>query len=228
MARRRGLSGIALTDHDTMDGYSELAKLWPPDLHLIPGCERTLHDGSHIIGLFIQTMPAANTLREVIEDIHAQGGLVYLPHPFREYSGVLGGAAKHSAADQVWAIEQADIIEIYNRKCTADENQSAHELAVMHNKPFAAGSDAHRRHEIGFGVTVFRERFDAKQFETLEAWGLARREAARETAHRTATGIFSLRAALRAVLQIIGLLTLARSVRNAWRRSRQPLLERYL
>ncbi|MBK6765433.1 MAG: PHP domain-containing protein [bacterium] len=228
MARRRGLNGIALTDHDTMDGYHHLVKVWPAaEMHLIPGCERTLFDGSHIIGLFIQSMPAATTLREAITEIRAQGGLVYLPHPYREYSGVLGAAAQHSDEDRAWAVEHADIIEIYNRKCTAEENSRALELAKKYKKSFAAGSDAHRRHEIGFGVTLLRERFDTRQFETLEAWGLAQRDAARETAHRTPSGHFSLRVALRAILQMIGLLTLARSLRNSWRRSRQPLLERY-
>lgn len=228
MTRHRGLNGIALTDHDTMEGYFELAKIWPTnELQLIAGCERTLFDDTHVIGLFLDKTLTAITLRDVIKEIHDQGGLVYLPHPYREYSGVFGSAAKHSEEDRIWAVENADIIEIYNRKCTADENSRALVLANQYKKSFAGGSDAHRQHEIGFGCTVFRERLSKTNFETLEAYGLAEIEAQRETAHRNQTKMFNPRTAIRALLNGLGLLKPARTVRNHWRRKQQPTLVRY-
>ena len=152
MARRRGLSGIALTDHDTMDGFAELAKIWPHDeLQLIPGCERTLFDGAHVIGLFLSRNLTATTARDVIAEIRAQGGLVYLPHPYRAYSGLLGAGSQHSAEDQHWAIEAADLIEVFNRKCTPEENGLALELLNRYpRKAYAAASDGHYAHEIGY------------------------------------------------------------------------------
>lgn len=228
MTRRRGLSGIALTDHDTMAGVHELARIWPShELQLIPGCERTLFDDTHVIGLFLKENLSATTLRDVIKEIHEQGGIVYLPHPYREYSGIFGAEAQHSETDRAWAIENADIIEVYNRKCTAEENHRALELANQFNKCFAGGSDAHKPHEIGYGCTVFRERLSASQFETQEALGLAEANALRETAHRENAETFSPRAATSAILNSIGLLKPARAVRNHWRRNQQPTLVRY-
>ena|GEM_PF-647030 len=228
MTRRRGLSGIALTDHDTMDGYFALKQFWPSDeIELIPGCERTLFDKSHIIGLFLRETLRAETLRDVIAEIKAQGGLVYLPHPFREYSGVLGAAAQHSAEDRVWAVQNLDIIEIYNRKCTAEENRLAQKLADDYSKGFAGGSDAHRKHEIGYGCTVFGARLSPTEFQTLEALGLAEVAAAEQTAHREPNKKNGPRTIVRNLLKNSGLLKPARTLRNHWLSNQQPSLVRY-
>jgi hypothetical protein len=135
MARRRGLTGIALTDHDTMDGYDQLARIWPHDeLQLIPGCERTLEDGSHLIGLFIQHPLVASLIRDVISEIRDQGGLVYIPHPYRYYAGILGMASRIPEPDREWAVQQADFVEIFNRKCSPEENLLALELLSKYPK----------------------------------------------------------------------------------------------
>jgi len=227
MTRRRGLAGIALTDHDTMDGYVALRDMWPADMHLIPGCERTLFDGVHIIGLFLRETLRSETACDVIEEIHAQGGIVYLPHPFREYSGLLGAAAKHSPADQQWAAEHCDIIEVYNRKCTADENQRAREFCDQLGKNFAGGSDAHRALEIGYGVTEFAERLSPTAFTSLAAFGLAEEQAAAQTAHRDKHRKTGPRDLARTLLRNSGLLKPARALRNRWLEKQQPTLIQY-
>lgn len=227
MTRRRGLTGIALTDHDTIGGCAALQSIWPEDLHLIHGCERTLEDGSHIIGLFLSDVLRGSTLRDVVAEIRAQGGLIYLPHPYREYSGVLGAAAQHSEDDRAWIAAQADLIEIYNRKCTAAENARALALANELQKNFAGGSDAHRPHEIGFGVTEFAARLSPTEFTTHAALGLSEQAAALQTAHREVTPSTRPRDVVRNLLKDTGLLKPARSLRNRWLSRQQPSLIRY-
>ncbi len=59
LAVKKGLSAIALTDHDTVDGLEEAirhSKEKYPDFELVPGIEySTVRDGKdvHIVGLYI-------------------------------------------------------------------------------------------------------------------------------------------------------------------------------
>lgn len=57
MAREAGLSAIALTDHDTIDGVSELIEAAEgTDLHVIPGVEISCRRGDHkyhVLGYYI-------------------------------------------------------------------------------------------------------------------------------------------------------------------------------
>ena len=226
MAKRRGLQGLAITDHDTLDGFERVREMWPEDLHLIAGCERTLFDKSHAIGLFISRNLQSQTIRELIPEIHEQGGLVYMPHPFRAYSGLLGVGSKHSENDQQWALEQADIIEIFNRKCTAEENRLALELLNHLPKAFAAASDAHFAHEIGFACTEFSAPLSPQYFRPVAAFAPPPEIAAELSSFRNGN-ISPLRAKTRDTLKALRLLDPAKSARNYLRRHRQPRLQKY-
>src|SRR5262245_49809144 len=69
-ARAVGIDAIAITDHDTIEGalkVRELARQCGSDspLEVIVGEERTLSDGSHLIGLFLERPIKSNELSEV-------------------------------------------------------------------------------------------------------------------------------------------------------------------
>jgi predicted metal-dependent phosphoesterase TrpH len=227
MAKRRGLHGLALTDHDTMDGIERVREAWPhEELHLIAGCERTLFDGTHIIGLFLTHNLTAETARDVVAEIHGQGGLVYLPHPFRAYSGLLGTGSEHSESDREWAIEQSDIVEVFNRKCTAEENRLAIELLDRYPKAFAAASDAHYAHEIGWACTEFSAPLSPQYFRSVAAYAPPAALAAELSAFRNGP-VSPLRAAARDTLKTLNLLAPAKSLRNYFRRHRQPRWQKY-
>jgi predicted metal-dependent phosphoesterase TrpH len=151
-AERLGLTGIAITDHDTMDGAFEAQRL-TSSLEIIPGCEVTLADRSHLIGLYLQRMVQGKDLEEVILEIREQDGLVMIPHPFRAKSGLLCNGLW--ADEWRWAqiMSQADLIEIYNPGCSLRENQLAQKLVEHYQdsvKP-TASSDAHLLWRVGTG-----------------------------------------------------------------------------
>jgi predicted metal-dependent phosphoesterase TrpH len=228
VARRRGLAGIALTDHDTMEGVRRLQAIWPHDeLHLIPGCERTLTDGSHLIGLFLTEAPVSETPLEVIAEIRAQGGIVYLPHPYRAYSGLLGATSGFSEDEQKRVLEQCDIIEVYNSKCTVDENQRALKLIEQRSKAFAASSDAHFAHEIGTACTEYERPLSPASFVSVAAY--APPKSAAERLAKLRRGIESpARKQARRAADALGFLSALKSVRNGVRCHVNPALERYL
>jgi len=82
---------------------------------------------------------------EVIDRIHAQGGLVCLPHPYDEVRSSVG-----AIADQLCASGRVDAVEVFNAKAgTAEVNDRAAELARRHGLPGTAGSDAHDPDGVG-------------------------------------------------------------------------------
>jgi predicted metal-dependent phosphoesterase TrpH len=150
-AVRRGLAGLAVTDHNTLDGALQAAALVErrPErfrgLRIIPGEEVKTNEGE-IIGLFLsQSIPRGLTPEETIDRIRAQGGLVTIPHPFDRFRGSrLAETAIHRVARLV------DAIETFNARTTLPaDNARALALAQAHHLAATAGSDAHVAWEVG-------------------------------------------------------------------------------
>jgi predicted metal-dependent phosphoesterase TrpH len=136
-----GLDRIALTDHNTVAGALELARR-APSLAIVGEEAKTVE--GEVIGLFI-TRPLRPFLRpeEVLDQIHADGGITYLPHP-------LDRRRSHFRPERIVELaDRIDIIETYNAWCDASANQAAAQLASELGKVAATGSDAHSAHELG-------------------------------------------------------------------------------
>lgn len=143
-----GLSGVAITDHDTLEGALRLRDMNPP-FDVIVGCEFTLENGRHLIGLYLHAPIRATTLPETAAAIHAQGGVVVMPHPYRSSTGLLGESeSSHYVAE---CLPHIDLIEVFNAKSCYEENHKAMALARQWRKRATAGSDAHRAARIGSG-----------------------------------------------------------------------------
>lgn len=146
-AVRRGLSGVAVTDHGTVRGGLAVRRLSPPDFIAIPGAEVRTARGELLV-MFIEEEVRSRDLVEVIDEVRGAGGLVVLPHPFdwmrrlriREVEEVAG---------------KVDAIEVLNARCpSARANAMAWQLARRLSKPFTAGSDAHFAVELGRAQTI--------------------------------------------------------------------------
>ena len=146
-ARRVGLDGIAVTDHDTIRGGIETNRLQPADLLVIVGAE-IMTDQGEVVGLFLQEEIRERTLERVVEEIRSQGGLVVIPHPF----DTLRKSAFHISDGQA---SLTDAIEVFNSRCIfPSANTMAAEYARAHGLSSVAGSDAHYASEIGHAGIV--------------------------------------------------------------------------
>src|SRR3972149_6751568 len=86
--RRKGLTCVAVTDHNTIRGALAVREIAP--FTVIVG-EGTRSGGGEIIGLFRgEEVPAGLPAEETIERIRAQSGLVSLPHPLDRFRGGVG------------------------------------------------------------------------------------------------------------------------------------------
>lgn len=136
-AMRKGLNGIAITDHGTIRGGAEARELNDdPQFVVIVGSEIATEAGD-IIGLFLEHEVESGDSLNVIDEIHRQGGVAVLPHPRR----------RHRLNEEI--LRSVDIIECFNSRASKASNRDAGKLAEEYGKPVVCGSDAHRCSEIG-------------------------------------------------------------------------------
>jgi predicted metal-dependent phosphoesterase TrpH len=146
-AKLRGLSALAITDHNTIEGALAVRSLGV--IRVIVGEEISTPEGE-LIGLFLnKTIPPQPSLEEAIQAIRAQRGVVYAPHPCDRVRGSAMGA------DALTRIApDLDIVECLNARVTwRADNAKAHALATELGISCAAGSDAHQGPEIGHAYT---------------------------------------------------------------------------
>ncbi len=161
-ARQRGLGAIAVTDHNEISGALD-ARAKADGVKVIVGEEVKTADQGEVIGLFIEEkIPRGMTLQETIAEIHRQGGLVYVPHPFDRL---------HSVPDYehlVDVLDEVDAIEVFNpRVAIAEFNDEAVRFAAKYRVPAGAGSDAHVPQGLG-SVRIRMRDFDGPE-EFLES-----------------------------------------------------------
>jgi predicted metal-dependent phosphoesterase TrpH len=139
---RRGIHRVVITDHDELHAALRLRDRAPD--RVMAGEEVRTREGPDIIGIFLsERIPRGTPLRETCERIRAQGGLVYVPHPF-DVRRRGGGEHLDAVADLV------DVVEAHNARCWgAGVNEQGEAWARGRGKPLGAGSDAHSAGEIG-------------------------------------------------------------------------------
>jgi len=143
-AKKAGLDGVAVTDHDTLAGALKMAK--ETDFLIVPGMEVTSLDG-HVIGLNAQELiPRGLSADETVDKIHEAGGLAVACH--------LGGFFKESLGKHVTA--KFDAVEVMNSSAIpfSYATKRSEQIASRLDKPRVAGSDAHYAPEIGCAYTV--------------------------------------------------------------------------
>jgi hypothetical protein len=146
----RGLTGFALTDHNSVAGHAELAE-WQarsPDLVLVPGVEVSTREGHLLVYGVREVPPLRRPVAETVEWAFAHGGVPIPAHPFRLSHGV-GRAATESL--------QVPAIETVNGHNAPRANRRA--AAVAHARKLATtgGSDVHELTDLGRAFTEFPE-----------------------------------------------------------------------
>jgi predicted metal-dependent phosphoesterase TrpH len=141
---------VAITDHNTIAGALELraAASFP----VIVGQEIDTADGE-LIGLFLEELvPAGLPAVETARRIRAQGGLVYLQHPFYR---IVRGRMRAGAREELRGLRLIDIVEAANGgPLAAADNARALAWARACGLPHAASSDAREPAAIGTCVSA--------------------------------------------------------------------------
>ena len=145
---------MAITDHETMEAAFGLRRLRP--LEVIAGQEISTEQGE-LIGLFLESPVIRGLPCEVAAAaIKAQGGLVYLEHPYDTSRRSMQEEAIERLAEVI------DIVEVFNARSTQEANRKAEDLCAILDAAPGAGSDAHTLGEIG-SVYIEMEAFSTPQ-----------------------------------------------------------------
>jgi len=139
-----GIDVLCITDHGTVNGAAALVDRLP--CRVVVGEEQRTVAGE-VIGLFLtERLPWGLSPRAAAERIRAQGGLVYVPHPFDPTRHCL----REAELEALVAARLVDAVEVLNAKTPLSSlNDRAAAFAVEHGLPGGAGSDAHVPEAIG-------------------------------------------------------------------------------
>lgn len=155
-ARKKGLHGFALTDHNTSDGCRYLLEKGlmredgqPVDGFLIiPGAEITTAEGHLLcLGVMLPNGMKGTPAAEVCKIVHEMGGITIPPHPY----DLFRAGIRESVLDTL----DMDALEVFNAATTLKRyNQMALNYAQRRNLPMTSGSDAHHEAAIGTAYTI--------------------------------------------------------------------------
>jgi predicted metal-dependent phosphoesterase TrpH len=158
-AKKKQLDGIAVTDHDTVEGARRLAK--EQSILVIPGIEVSSRHG-HILGLNItEPIPPRLSIVETVERIRLLGGLAVIAHP----SVVI----KTGLGTRIDSASGIDAVEVINASALPFSLSTylSHRLALRLRLPETGGSDSHYPDEIGSAYTIIDA--DPNRDDVIEA-----------------------------------------------------------
>lgn len=161
-ANERGLTHLAVTDHDRIDGALRARDAAPDGLTVIIGQEVRTTTGD-LIALFVEK-PIRPGLApyEAAQAVREQGGVVGIAHPFDRFRAGAGRKGWEDELERV--IPLLDYVESWNaRLIVGDGNRRAAEFAKAHELPGLATSDAHTIMEVGVAYTILEGSIDSAE-----------------------------------------------------------------
>jgi predicted metal-dependent phosphoesterase TrpH len=156
-AIERGLTHVAVTNHNNVEGAiavrDKVAEMGLSDkLTVILGEEVSTADGE-VVGMFLtKTIPRGLSANETADEIHRQGGLVSIPHPFDPFRG---SHIKEGPLRNLAEVGKIDMIEVFNCRVTIQgHNDEAAEFAKRYDIPGIAASDSHSSFEVAMAFNA--------------------------------------------------------------------------
>ena len=133
-ALNKGLNGIAITDHDTSEGYNRVK-----DYPVIPGEEVSTQYG-HVVILcnFPPTPP--REIEQLVDYSKENNCVIFPSHPFDIFRAGIGEKVFHY---------RFDAIEVFNSKAPKSANEKALKVSKDLKLPGLANSDSHVLEALG-------------------------------------------------------------------------------
>lgn len=146
-AKRKGLDGIALTNHESVEIKDEIVELEKKyDFTIFPGVEYLTTDGD-IVAFGIDELPKEQmSAQEFIEYVNSFGGTCTSAHPYRTNNRGL--------KDKLYTVKGLTAIEGYNGSTTDYHNGLAVEVGKKLGIQIIGSSDAHVVEKVGVYATL--------------------------------------------------------------------------
>ncbi len=173
-ARRAGLDGICLTEHQNRWAPEEVEELaLKGGIRIFQGNEVTTNQGDILVLGYDRDIKGVVAIQDLRKDVEAVGGVMIAAHPFRGFL-LFGISQLQLSVEQACkrtVFQYVDGLEISNCKVTDPENEMARQVGERLGLVGVAGSDAHRPDEVGKCVMVFQREIQSerKLIEELRA-----------------------------------------------------------
>lgn len=163
-ARRIGLSGVNIAEHDRMWETSEQERFRRESgLFISYGMEVSTDMGHILVVGLSHYVPGIRRASELRRAVLEAGGFMIAAHPFRHFfdpvqflrDGRQPLRLTPEEAAQLPVFGLVDEIEVVNGACTPRENYFALQVARILGKRGTGGSDAHSTNGLGYCATVF-------------------------------------------------------------------------
>ena len=147
-ALKKRIDVIAITDHNTMQGYEfcrryaqECSNRQKGEIFILPAEEVACPGGEVLAYGILDPIKKGTPMAEAIDQIHDQGGLAVIPHPFNFFTSVSPKIAKSNAFDG---------LEVINFGTFNTFNKLSMKYAKSQPQLFRiGGNDAHQPWSIG-------------------------------------------------------------------------------
>jgi predicted metal-dependent phosphoesterase TrpH len=160
VCRKRGISRLVVTDHNTILG-ALAAKQLDPEL-IIVGEEIKTEEGELLAAYVKENIPEGLPPLEAVRILQEQEAFISVSHPFDTQRGATW---RDETLEQI--VPFVDSLEVFNSRCIDKSfNWLAQEYADKHNLPGTVGSDAHSLGEIGrstFSVPDFNDAHELRK-----------------------------------------------------------------
>jgi len=159
--RRKKIDRLVVTDHNTIAGALACQALDPQ--RVILGDEILTQNGELLAAFVKEEIPTGLPPLEAIALLRAQGAFISVSHPF---DTVRKGAWELPALLEIAPL--VDAIETFNARCfTAAANTAAQDFARQNDLLGTAGSDAHTPYELGRGIMILPDFYDASSLKAV-------------------------------------------------------------
>lgn len=145
--KKRGLQGMALTDHNAIEGSLKARKIAPKDFLVIPSIEISTRDGHMLAYNVTENIPRGLSLEETVDNIIDADGVPVVPHLFRLLSGIKKEKLKGIHT-------KLSAIEVFNGCSVPNTNLKTAKVAHEYHLGGTGGSDSHDPLYAGYSYTV--------------------------------------------------------------------------
>lgn len=161
LSRERGLTHLAITDHETIAGALAAQEANIPGITVIVGEEVRTTEGDLILLYVTQAVPGGMSIAETVRRAREQGCVVGLAHPFDVYRPSVGRGIVRPEERRRLA-DLADYVEVHNGRIgDGAANARAADFAREFGLPQVAASDCHTESEIGACYTELAHAVEA-------------------------------------------------------------------
>lgn len=165
-AKKIGLDGVVLTDHNYCWSREDLEDLRQKHGYLVLGANEVITEmGDVLVYGLDRNFKGVTRIADLRNQVLEAGGFMAAAHPFRGFLIVgaqqMGLTVEKAAEREMF--KMVDALEVLNGKVTADENSFSARVAEALNLPGLAGSDAHEAGSVGCYATEFKAKITNEQ-----------------------------------------------------------------